>query len=105
MDAGVSPDQIIVDPGIGFGKTVAHNLEIVRRLRDFKSLEKPILIGTSRKSFIGKVLGALADDRLEGTAATVAVAIANGADIVRVHSVKEMARVVRMADAIVRGGQ
>ncbi len=105
VDAGVSPDQIVVDPGIGFGKTVAHNLEIIRRLRDFKSLEKPILIGTSRKSFIGKVLGPLADDRLEGTAATVAVAIANGADVVRVHSVKEMARVVRMADAIVRGGQ
>ncbi len=105
VDAGISPGQIIVDPGIGFGKTVAHNLEIIRQLRDFRSLEKPILIGTSRKSFIGKVLGLLADDRLEGTIATVAVAIANGADIVRVHSVKEVAKVVRMADAIVRSGQ
>ncbi len=107
VDSGISPNQIIVDPGIGFGKTVAHNLEIIRRLRDFKSLEKPILIGTSRKSFIGKILALPADDRLrlEGTAATVAIAVANGADVVRVHSVKEMARVVRMADAIVRGGQ
>ncbi len=107
VDSGISPNQIIVDPGIGFGKTVAHNLEIIKRLRDFRSLEKPILIGTSRKSFIGKILALPADDRLrlEGTAATVAIAVANGADVVRVHSVKEMARVVRMADAIVRGGQ
>jgi dihydropteroate synthase len=103
VNAGISPDQIIIDPGIGFGKTVAHNLEIIRRLREFRSLEKPILIGTSRKSFIGKTLNLPADDRLEGTAATVAVAIANGADIVRVHNVKEIARVARMTDAIVRG--
>jgi dihydropteroate synthase len=102
VDAGISPSQIIIDPGIGFGKTVAHNLEIIRRLRQFKSLGKPILIGTSRKSFIGKVLALPVDDRLEGTAATVATAIANGADIVRVHDVREMARVVRMTDAIVR---
>jgi dihydropteroate synthase len=102
VDSGVCPDQIIIDPGIGFGKTVAHNLEIIRRLREFKSLGKPILIGTSRKSFIGKILDLPTDDRLEGTAATVAVAIANGADIVRVHSVREMARVARMADAIIR---
>jgi len=102
VDTGISPNQIIIDPGIGFGKTVPHNLEIIRRLREFKSLGKPILIGTSRKSFIGKVLGLPVDDRLEGTAATVAIAIANGADIVRVHNVKEMARVVRMTDAIVR---
>ena len=104
IDAGVSPGRIIIDPGIGFGKTVAHNLEIIRRLREFKSLEKPILIGTSRKSFIGKVLGLSSDGRLEGTAATVAVAIANGADIVRVHNVKEMASVARMTDAIVQNG-
>lgn len=104
VDAGISPEKIIIDPGIGFGKTVEHNLEIIRRLRDFRTLGKPILIGTSRKSFIGKVLGLPADDRIEGTAATVAMAIANGADIVRVHDVKEMAKVVRMTDAIVRGG-
>ncbi len=104
MDAGISPERIIIDPGIGFGKTVAHNLEIIRRLREFQSLEKPILIGTSRKSFIGKILGLSSDGRLEGTAATVAVAIANGADIVRVHNVKEMAKVARMADAIVQKG-
>lgn len=105
IDAGIPQNQIIIDPGIGFGKTVAHNLEIIRRLREFRSLGKPILIGTSRKSFIGKVLGLSTDDRLEGTAASIAVAIANGADIVRVHDVKEAARVVRMTDAIVRGGE
>ena len=102
VDAGISPDQIIIDPGIGFGKTAEHNLEIIRRLREFKSLGKPILIGTSRKSFIGKVLDLPVDDRLEGTAATVAVSICNGADIVRVHDVKEMLRVARMTDAIMR---
>jgi len=102
VDAGISPSQIIVDPGIGFGKTVAHNLEIIRRLREFKCLGKPIMIGTSRKSFIGKVLDLPVGDRLEGTLATVAVAIANGADIVRVHDVKETARAARMTDAIVR---
>ncbi len=104
VDAGISPSQIIIDPGIGFGKTAAHNLEIIRRLQEFKSLEKPILIGTSRKSFIGKVLDLPADDRLEGTAATITTAINNGVDIIRVHDVKEMARVARMTDAIVRGG-
>ena len=104
VDAGISSSQIIIDPGIGFGKTVAHNLEIIRRLREFKSLRMPILVGTSRKSFVGKVLNLPADDRLEGTAATVATAITNGADIVRVHDVKEMARVARMTDAIVRSG-
>ncbi len=85
------------------GKTVAHNLEIIRRLREFRVLNKPILVGTSRKSFIGKVLNLSADDRLDGTAATVAVAIANGADIIRVHDVREMAKVAHMTDAIVRG--
>ncbi len=104
IDAGISQDQIVIDPGIGFGKTIAHNLEIIRRLREFRSLGKPILIGTSRKSFIGKVLGLSTNDRLEGTAASIAVAIANGADIVRIHDVKELARVIRMTDAIVRGG-
>ena len=102
MDAGISPKQIIIDPGIGFGKTIAHNLEILRRLREFKSLDKPLLIGTSRKSFIGKTLGLPEDDRLEGTAATIAVALVNGADIIRVHDVRQMARVARMTDAIIR---
>jgi dihydropteroate synthase len=104
IESGISPDKIIIDPGIGFGKTIAHNLEILRNLREFKALGKPILIGTSRKSFIGKILHTDdVKDRIEGTSATVAIAIANGADIVRVHDVKEMVRVSRIADAIVRG--
>jgi dihydropteroate synthase len=101
---GLPKDRIIVDPGIGFGKTVEHNLEILRRLRELKALGYPVLVGTSRKSFIGKVLGIeVPAERIWGTAATVAIAIANGADIVRVHDVREMAQVVRMTDAIVRG--
>ncbi|HGE72100.1 TPA: dihydropteroate synthase [Candidatus Poribacteria bacterium] len=102
--SGISPDKIVIDPGIGFGKTVEHNLEILRRLGEFKSLGKPILIGTSRKSFIGKILN-IDDpkDRVDGTSATVAIAIANGADIIRVHDVRQMKMVARMADAIVRG--
>lgn len=101
---GLSKDRIIVDPGIGFGKTVEHNLEILRRLREIKVLGFPVLIGTSRKSFIGKVLGIeVPAERVWGTAATVAIAIANGADIVRVHDVREMVQVVRMTDVIVRG--
>lgn len=101
---GVPRENIVIDPGIGFGKTVAHNLEILKRLGEFRSLGLPILVGTSRKSLIGKVLNLPVDQRLEGTAATVALAIASGADIVRVHDVRYMARVARMADAIVRGG-
>lgn len=101
---GIPREKIIIDPGIGFGKTVEHNLEILRRLGEFRSLGLPILVGTSRKSLIGKVLNLPVDQRLEGTAATVALAIASGADIVRVHDVRYMARVARMADAIVRGG-
>ncbi|MCR4403371.1 MAG: dihydropteroate synthase [Firmicutes bacterium] len=101
---GIPRDSIVIDPGIGFGKTVAHNLEILRRLKEFRSLGLPILVGTSRKSLIGKVLNLPVDQRLEGTAATVALAIASGADIVRVHDVRYMSRVARMADAIVRGG-
>ena len=100
-EAGVGRDQIIVDPGFGFGKTVAHNLEVLRRLGEIKSaLRLPLLLGTSRKSTIGRVLGLPVDERVEGTAATVALGIANGADIVRVHDVKEMARVARMTDAV-----
>ncbi len=103
--AGIDSAKIMVDPGIGFSKTVAHNLEIIKRLREVKSLGLPVVIGTSRKSMIGKILGGLEPlDRVEGTAATVTAAILNGADIVRVHDVKEMVRVAKMADAIVSGG-
>lgn len=100
--AGVNKSNIAVDPGFGFGKTVDHNLEMLRRLEEFKSLGLPIVIGTSRKSTIGAVLDIPVEERVEGTAATVAIAVANGADIVRVHDVMEISRVVRMTDAIVR---
>ena len=104
LAAGVARERIIVDPGFGFGKTVAHNLEVLRRLGEIKgALGLPLLLGTSRKSTIGRVLDLPVDDRVEGTAATVALGIAQGADIVRVHDVREMARVTRMADAVVRG--
>jgi dihydropteroate synthase len=101
--AGVPEQNIIIDPGIGFGKSLEQNLEIIRRLAELKSLGKPILLGTSRKSVIGLVLDLPPDQRLEGTAATVAIGIANGADIIRVHDVGPMVRVCRMSDAIVRG--
>ncbi len=103
LDRGVPRQNIIVDPGVGFGKTLEQNLEIVRRLDEFKCLNRPILIGTSRKSMIGLVLDLPPDQRLEGTAATVAISIAKGADIVRVHDVAQMVRVCRMSDAVVRG--
>ena len=99
----VDPSKIIIDPGIGFAKNSEQNLEIIRRLGEFKKLGHPILIGTSRKSTIGMVLDLPVDQRLEGTAATVALSIANGADVIRVHDVKEMSRVAAMTDAIVRG--
>ena len=107
LDAGVVREQIIVDPGLGFGKTAQDNLRLLRRLDEFKSvMGRPLLVGTSRKSTIGQVLGGLpADQRVEGTAATVALAIAKGADMVRVHDVQAMTRVARMSDAIVRGWQ
>lgn len=104
MEAGVDREKIIVDPGFGFGKTPEQTLEALRRLKELRCLGLPILIGTSRKSMIGKVLDLPVDQRVEGTAATVAVGIANGADIVRVHDVKEMARVARMTDAILGRG-
>lgn len=100
---GVAAQDIVIDPGLGFGKTVAHNLEILRRLDELTDPAYPLLVGASRKSFLGKILGdPPADDRLEGTAATVALAIAKGAALVRVHDVKFMTRVARMTDAIVR---
>ena len=103
-EAGLPEEQVIVDPGFGFGWTVEQNLEMLRRLPELRVLGRPVLIGTSRKSTIGVVLGDLpVEERREGTAATVALAVAGGADIVRVHDVREMTRVVKMADAVVRG--
>jgi dihydropteroate synthase len=116
LGAGMPWENIIIDPGIGFGKTQEQNLEILQRLEELKMLGRPILLGSSRKSFIGWVLDLTpeqrsnkvtfippGDQRLEGTAATIAIGIAKGVDIVRVHDVKEMARVCKMSDAIVRG--
>jgi len=100
--AGVSDERIILDPGIGFGKTVEQNLELLNRVDELKALGYPILLGPSRKSFIGYTLDLPPDQRVEGTAAAVAVGIARGADIIRVHDVGYMTRVVRMTDAIVR---
>jgi dihydropteroate synthase len=104
LKAGVPPENIIIDPGIGFGKSLEQNLELVNRLAELKTLGKPILLGTSRKSMIGLVLDVPADKRLEGNLAVTAIGIANGADIVRVHDVKETALVCRMSDAIIRRG-
>ena len=101
---GVRRDMIWLDPGLGFGKTAAHNLELLRRLPELKVLGLPLVVGASRKKFLGKILGTDdPDDRKEGTAATVALSIAGGADMVRVHDVREMARVAKVSDAIVRG--
>lgn len=102
-EQGLPQERVIVDPGFNFGWTEEQALEMLRRLGELRALGQPILIGTSRKSTIGVVLGLPVEERLEGTAATVALSIANGADIVRVHDVKEMVRVARMADAVVRG--
>jgi dihydropteroate synthase len=103
LNAGVPWDNIIIDPGIGFGKTVEQNLEIIRRLDELKVLGRPILLATSRKSVIGLTLNLPSGQRQEGTAATIAIGIAKGADMVRVHDVPEMLRVCRMSDAIIRG--
>jgi dihydropteroate synthase len=100
--AGIPEGHIILDPGIGFGKTVAQNLELLDRLGEIRALGYPVLLGPSRKSFIGYTLDLPPDQRVEGTGAAVAVGIARGADIIRVHDVTEMARVARMTDAIVR---
>lgn len=100
---GILEDRIIIDPGIGFGKTFEHNLEIINNLKEFTLLGKPVAIGVSRKAFIGKILGDVSpSERLEGTAAAVAISILNGANIIRVHDVKEMAKVAKVADAIKR---
>lgn len=100
---GISEDLIIIDPGIGFGKDIFQNLEILRRLEEYKLIGRPILIGTSRKSTIGKILQLPIQERTYGTAATIAIAIAKGANIVRVHDVAEMAQVCIMSDAVIRG--
>ena len=102
VEAGLPAEKIIVDPGIGFGKTLEQNLEVMCRLNELKSLGYPVLLGTSRKSMIGKTLDLPVDQRLEGTAATAALGIAKGVDIMRVHDVKEIVRVCRMTDAMVR---
>ena len=99
-EAGMPPAHVIVDPGIGFGKTWEQNLVVLRRLGELKALGRPLLVGTSRKSFIGRVLDLPVEDRVEGTAASVTAAVLRGADIVRVHDVRQMARVVRMAEAL-----
>jgi dihydropteroate synthase len=104
LDAGVAAENIIIDPGIGFGKSLEQNLELVNRLAELKVLGKPILLGTSRKSMIGLVLNLPADKRLEGNLAVTAIGIANGADMVRVHDVRQTALVCRMSDAIIRRG-
>ncbi len=101
-EAGISDDRIILDPGIGFGKKVEHNLELINHLDEIRALGFPTLLGPSRKSFIGYTLDLPPNQRLEGTAAAVAIGIARGADIVRVHDVEYMARVAKMTDALVR---
>lgn len=99
---GVAAERIIIDPGIGFGKTTEHNIEILKRLSEFRSLNKPLIIGTSRKSFIGNILDLPVTERIEGTVATVCWAIAHGVDIVRVHDVKANVRAALMTDALYR---
>jgi dihydropteroate synthase len=104
LDAGIAWEHIILDPGFGFGTTLEENLSLLRHLDALQALGRPILLGTSRKSTIGRILGGLPpDERIEGTAATIALGIAQGADIVRVHDVPAMMRVVKMSDAVVRG--
>ncbi len=103
VEAGVAPESICVDPGIGFAKTAEQSLTLVRRVGELRSLGFPVLLGPSRKSFIGAALGLPVEERLEGTAAVVALAVAAGVRVVRVHDVKEMVRVVRMAEAVLAG--
>lgn len=105
LNAGVDKDKIVLDPGIGFGKVFEQNLVVMRRLDEFKKLGYPILLGTSRKSMLGKILDIPPKERLEGTLATTAIGIMQGADIVRVHDVEENLKAVKVADAIFRRGQ
>jgi dihydropteroate synthase len=105
MEKGVLKENIILDPGIGFGKTTEQNLELVNRLDEIRALGYPVLLGPSRKSFIGYTLDLPPEQRVEGTAAAVAIGIMRGADIIRVHDVQSMVRVVRMTDAILHAGQ
>ncbi|MEI8356650.1 MAG: dihydropteroate synthase, partial [Deltaproteobacteria bacterium] len=101
--SGIDAQNIVIDPGIGFGKSTGGNLEILRRLQEFTVLGRPILVGTSRKSFIGKILHRDVGERISGTAATNALAIANGASLIRVHDVKEMRDVADMTIAVLQG--
>jgi dihydropteroate synthase len=103
-EAGIKEDRIIIDPGIGFGKTLEDNLKILKNLNEFTELGRPVMIGVSRKSFIGKILDLPTDERLEGSLASMAVAIMNGANILRVHDVKESKRVAKLVDAILKSG-
>jgi dihydropteroate synthase len=103
--AGVDPHQIIIDPGIGFGKTVEDNLFIIKNLFEFRILGKPILLGTSRKSFIGKILNAEVGERLEGTLSSITVGVLNGANIIRCHDVLQAKRAIAVADAIRLAGE
>jgi dihydropteroate synthase len=98
--AGIDPGQIVIDPGIGFGKTIEDNLLILKHLYEFRILGKPILLGTSRKNFIGKILNAEVGDRLEGTLSSIAIAVLNGAHIIRSHDVLEAKKVIAVADAV-----
>jgi dihydropteroate synthase len=100
LDAGVEEERIWVDPGIGFGKTVEHNLELTRRLGELRELGRPILYGSSRKSFIGKLTGAEVDDRVGGTIASNVIAVAHGAEVLRVHDVAPMRQALTVAEAI-----
>ena len=102
LSAGLNPENIVLDPGIGFGKTLEQNLEVMQRLEELGCLGYPVLLGTSRKSMIGKVLDLPVNERLEGTSATVTLGIAKGVDFIRVHDIKEMHRVVKMSDAMIR---
>jgi dihydropteroate synthase len=103
VKAGIHPDNIIIDPGIGFGKTPTQNIAVMARLEELKSLGCPILLATSRKRFIGEVLNLPVEDRVEGTGATIALGIMKGSHIIRVHDVKPLARIAKMTDAMIRG--